>query len=72
MLRGRSPWGLGGVVYLLVRSFARSRVRRCEVVDAFNWGLGVEGRWIPSRIREDYTGLNRGVAVVYYKGGYRQ
>src|SRR6266568_8576014 len=41
MLRGRSPWGLGGAVYLLVRSFVRSRlfVRRCEVVDAFHWGL---------------------------------
>jgi hypothetical protein len=23
MLRGRSPWGLGGAVYLLVRSFVR-------------------------------------------------
>jgi hypothetical protein len=39
MLRGRSPWGLGGAVYLLVRSFAFA-VRRCEVVDAFNWGSG--------------------------------
>jgi hypothetical protein len=39
MLRGRSPWGLGGAVYLLVRSFTFA-VRRCEVVDAFNWGLG--------------------------------
>jgi hypothetical protein len=38
MLRGRSPWGLGGAVYLLVRSFVRSLVRRYEVVDAFNWG----------------------------------
>src|SRR6266567_817031 len=35
MLRGRSPWGLGGAVYLLVRSF----VHRYEVVDAFYWGL---------------------------------
>ena len=26
MLRGRSPWGLGGAVYLLVRSFVRSFV----------------------------------------------
>src|SRR5436853_6736443 len=25
MLRGRSPWGLGGAVYLLVRSFACTR-----------------------------------------------
>ena len=39
MLRGRSSWGLGGAVYLLV---ARSQllVRRCEVVDAFCWGSG--------------------------------
>ena len=40
MLRGRSPWGLGGAVYLLARSLARPLVRRCEVVDAFNWGSG--------------------------------
>ena len=42
MLRGRSPQGLGGAVYLLVRSFVRSRlfIRRCEVVDAFYWGSG--------------------------------
>src|SRR6266700_2628728 len=43
MLRGRSPWVLGGAVYLLVRSFVRVRsrsfVRQCEVVDAFHWGL---------------------------------
>src|SRR6266567_8830589 len=41
MLRGRSPWGLGGAVYLLVRSFVRSRlfVCRCEVINAFHWGL---------------------------------
>jgi len=25
MLRGRSPWGLRGAVYLLVRSFVRNR-----------------------------------------------
>ena len=25
MLRGRSPWGLGGAVYLLVRSLAYAR-----------------------------------------------
>jgi hypothetical protein len=25
MLRGRSPWGLGGAVYLLVHSFVRVR-----------------------------------------------
>ena len=39
MLRGRSPWGLGGAVYLLV---ARSQllVRRYKVVDAFYWGSG--------------------------------
>ena len=45
MLRGRSPWGLGGAVYLLVRSFIRVAllVRRCEVVDAFNWGSGDVG-----------------------------
>jgi hypothetical protein len=29
MLCGRSPWGLGGAVYLLVRSF----VRACLFVD---------------------------------------
>jgi hypothetical protein len=42
MLRGRSPWGLGGAVYLLVRLFVRAclLVRRCEVVDAFYWGTG--------------------------------
>jgi len=42
MLRGRSPWGLGGAVYLLVRSFIhlRSLVRQYEVVNAFNWGSG--------------------------------
>src|SRR6266700_2977062 len=37
MLRGRSPWGLGGAVYLFARSFAI--VRSCEVVNAFHWGL---------------------------------
>jgi hypothetical protein len=41
MLRGRSPWGLGGAVYLLVRSFIRGLfIRRCEVVNAFYWGTG--------------------------------
>ena len=41
MLRGRSPWGLGGAVYLLVRSFIRSRlfVRQYKVINAFYWGL---------------------------------
>ena len=42
ILRGQSPWGLGGAVYLLVRLFVRVAllVRQYEVVDAFNWGLG--------------------------------
>jgi hypothetical protein len=48
MLRGRSPWGLRGAVYLLVRLFIHSQpfIRRCEVVDAFYWGSGdvIEGR----------------------------
>src|SRR6266700_2499030 len=41
MLRGRSPWGLRGAVYLLVRSFVHSRLFVCqyEVVNAFYWGL---------------------------------
>src|SRR6266567_3185371 len=41
MLRGRSPWGLGGAVYLLVCSFicSQSFVCQCEVVNAFHWGL---------------------------------
>ena len=46
---------------------SRLFIRRCEIVDAFNWGSG--DVWIPSYIREDYTGLKRSVAVVYYKGG---
>ena len=62
MLRGRSPWGLGGAVYLLVVC-SHSFVRRCEVVDAFCWGSG--DVWIPSHICEDYIGLNRSVVVVY-------
>src|SRR6266567_5866353 len=37
MLRGRSPWGLGGAVYLFARLFAI--VHLCEVVNAFHWGL---------------------------------
>src|SRR6266702_5515464 len=37
MLRGRSPWGLGGAVYLFARLFAI--IRLCEVVNAFYWGL---------------------------------
>jgi hypothetical protein len=43
MLRGRSPWGLGGAVYLLIRLLVRSRlfVDVREVVDAFFWGSGV-------------------------------
>jgi hypothetical protein len=43
MLRGRSPWGFRrGRIFArsFVRSLARSLVRRCEVVDAFNWGSG--------------------------------
>ena len=56
MLRGRSLQGLGGAVYLLVRS--RSFVRRYKVVDAFNWGPGDVGFYIVSiRIIQ----LNRGI-----------
>src|SRR6266700_4580382 len=41
MLRGRSPWGLGGAVYLLIHSFIYSRlfVHQYEVINAFYWGL---------------------------------
>jgi hypothetical protein len=37
MLRGRSPWGLGGAVYLLVRSF----VRACLFVDVRSLMLSI-------------------------------
>ena len=40
MLRGRSPWGLGGAVYLLVRSF----VRACLSVDVRSSMLSTGGR----------------------------
>ena len=39
MLRGRSPWGLGGAVYLLVRLF----VRVCSFVDVRSSMLSVWG-----------------------------
>jgi len=55
MLPERLPWGLGGGMFvcLFVRSFVNVRGRRC-------FQLGVGGRcWIPCRIREDYTGLDR-------------
>ena len=40
MLRGRSPWGLGGAVYLLVRSFVRPRL----FVDVRSSMLSIGGR----------------------------
>ena len=55
MLRGRSPWGLGGAVYLLVRSFIRPRL----FVDIRSSMLSIRGRGTLDSvyIREDYTGL---------------
>jgi len=55
MLRGRSPWGLGGAVYLLVRSFVRPR----SFVDVRSSMLLIGGRGTLNSvcIREDYTGL---------------
>ena len=55
MLRGRSPWGLGGAVYLLVRSFVRPRL----FVDVRLLMLLIGGRGTLDSvcIREDYTGL---------------
>ena len=55
MLRGRSPWGLEGAVYLLVRSF----VRICLFVDVRSSMLliGGQGTLNSVYIREDYTGL---------------
>ena len=41
MLRGRSPWGLGGAVYLLVRLFIHSR---CLSVDVRSSMLSIGGR----------------------------
>jgi len=40
MLRGRSPWGIGGAVYLLVRSFVRVRL----FVDVRSSMLSIGGR----------------------------
>ena len=40
MLRGRLPWGLGGAVYLLVRSL----VRACSFVNIRSSMLSVGGR----------------------------
>jgi hypothetical protein len=40
MLRGRSPWGLEGAVYLLVRSF----IRICLFVDVRSSMLSTGGR----------------------------
>ena len=39
---GDRPGGLGGAVYLLVRSLIHvySFVRQCKVINAFNWGSG--------------------------------
>ena len=39
----RSPWGLGGAVYSLIRLLVRSRsfINVREVVNAFFWGSGV-------------------------------
>ena len=39
---GDCPRGLGGAIYLLVCLFVRLRllICRCEVINAFNWGLG--------------------------------
>ena len=56
MLRGRSPWGLGGAVYLLVRSFVRVV---CLSVDVRSSMLSIGGRGTLDSvyIREDYTGL---------------
>src|SRR6266700_7617653 len=55
MLRGRSPWGLGGAVYLLIRllvrsrSFVNMRGRRCFL-------LGVGGVIECRSSMLDYTG----------------
>ena len=57
MLRGRSPWGLGGAVYLLVYSFIRlySFIRRYKRLLM----LLIEGQGMLDSvyIRKDYTGL---------------
>ena len=56
MLRGRSPWGLGGAVYLLIYLFVHAlSVRRCKR----SLMLSVRGRGTLDSvyIREDYTGL---------------
>jgi len=40
MLRRRSPWGLGGAVYLLVRSLVRSFVNvRSSMLSTGGWGM---------------------------------
>jgi hypothetical protein len=42
MLRERSPWGLGGAVYLLVCSFARVRSFvnvRSLMLSIWGWGM---------------------------------
>ena len=53
---GDRPGGLGGAVYLLVRSLIRvhSFVRQYKVVNAFNWGSGDAIKCYASML--DHTG----------------
>ena len=68
MLRGRSLWGLRGAVYLLVR--LRSFARRCEVVDAFNWGSRDVIECCASML--DRTGAQQGDSSSCIVKGYHQ
>ena len=56
MLRGRSPWGLGGAVYLLICLFIRAlSIRRCERLLILS--VGGQGMLDSVCIHKDYTGL---------------
>src|SRR6266576_540839 len=72
MLRGRSPWGLGGAVYLLVRLLIRVR----SFVDVRSLMLSVGGRGMLSNaVHPCWIAQvpSRGVVVVaVIVRGYRQ
>ena len=74
MLRGRSPWGLRGAVYLLVRSLVRVRL----FVDVRSSMLSVGGRGMLSNAVHPCWIVqvpSRGVVVVVVAvivRGYRQ
>ena len=72
MLRGRSPWGLGGAVYLLVRSF----VRVCSFIDVRSLMLSIVGQGdvieCCASMLDRTGGLGIRAVVIYCEGGPKQ